>query len=94
MQLSRRSAGFLLAVAGWDVVIWLTFVRNLAADDGRPAAFYVVHAVLIVVNLAIAVGLGSLGWRAWRATSVPRGRSDADGRRRSPVTPAGRSGPA
>lgn len=67
MTVSRRVAGFLLAVAAWNVYIWLAFARNLGGDEGRPTEFYVVHALLIVVNLMIAAALGVLGWRLWRA---------------------------
>ena len=51
---SRRLAVFLLAVAGWNVLTWSTFIRNLAHTEGRPTGYYVAHTVLIVVNLAIA----------------------------------------
>lgn len=67
MKLSRRAAAFLLAVSGFNVFQWTTFIRNLARDKDRPKAFYVVHAVLIAVNLAITGGLASIGWRGWRA---------------------------
>lgn len=64
---------FLLAVAAWNVVTYATFIRNLAATEGRPTGFYVAHTVLIVVNLGIAVVLAVLGWRAWRAASASSG---------------------
>ncbi|MGH3490896.1 MAG: SCO4848 family membrane protein [Actinopolymorphaceae bacterium] len=67
MRITRRIAAFLLAVAGWNVVTYAVFIRNLAATEGRPTGFYVAHTILIVVNLAIAAVLGVLGWRAWRA---------------------------
>jgi hypothetical protein len=67
VRITRRIAAFLLAVAGWNVVTYAVFIRNLAATEGRPTGFYVAHTILIVVNLAIAVVLGILGWRAWRA---------------------------
>ena len=65
---------FLLGVAAWNVVTYATFIRNLAATEGRPTGFYVAHTVLIVVNLGIAVVLAVLGWRAWRAARVSSGR--------------------
>lgn len=82
MRVSRRVAAFLLGVAAWNVVTWVTFIRNLSADTGRPTGFYVAHSVLIVVNLLIAAGLGAIGWRAWRAagsgaTGADAGASDA-----------------
>lgn len=64
---SRRAGAFLLGVAALNVFEWGTFIRNLAADTGRPTAFYVAHAVLIVVNLGMAVGLAGLGLRIWRS---------------------------
>lgn len=71
VTLSRRSAGFLLAVAAWNVVIWVTFLRNLAADRDRPTSFYVAHGVITAVSLAVAAGIASLGWRGWRAAGRP-----------------------
>lgn len=47
-------------------------LRNLyAAHDAgedRAAGYWVAHTVLIVVNFAIAALLGSLGWRALKAS--------------------------
>jgi hypothetical protein len=65
--MSRRLAVFLLAVAVWNLVTWSMFIRNLAGTEGRPTGYYVAHAVLIVVNLAIAAVLGTVGWRGLRA---------------------------
>lgn len=67
--MTKKVAAFLLAVAAWNVVTYATFIRNLAATEDRPTGYYVAHTVLIVVNLAIAVVLAILGWRAWRADS-------------------------
>ena len=67
MRIGRKLAGFLLAVSAWNVVTYATFIRNLAETEGRPTGYYVAHTVLIVVNLAIAVVLAVVGWRAWRA---------------------------
>lgn len=65
VRFTRRHAAFLLAVAIINVIQWGTFIRNLTQGSGHPTSFYVAHTVLIVVNLAIAAGLGYLGWRAW-----------------------------
>jgi hypothetical protein len=65
--MSRRVSVFLLAVAGWNVLIWTTFIRNLAKDHGRPTSFYVVHGVLIGVSLLIAAVLAVIGWRGLRS---------------------------
>jgi hypothetical protein len=72
MTVSRRVAWVLLAVALWTGFIWVTFIRNLAKDHGRPTGFYVAHGVLIVVDLAIAVALGVIAVRALRATRSAR----------------------
>lgn len=73
MTLTRKHAVLFFAIAAWNVFSYANFARNLweAAQGGedRPTGYYVAHIVLIVVNLAIAVVLGRLGWRAWRATS-------------------------
>jgi hypothetical protein len=70
VRISKKLAAFLLGVAAWNVITYATFIRNLAATEGRPTGFYVAHTILIVVNLAIAVVLGTVGWRAWRAERV------------------------
>lgn len=73
MRLGRKHAVLLLAIAVWNVLSYASFARNLyaafAQGADRSTGYYVAHIVLIVVNLAIAVVLGRLGWRAWRATS-------------------------
>ncbi len=72
MKLERRHAVLLLAVAVWNVVTFGQFARTLlsAAESGeeRATGYWVAHSVLIVVNLAIAAVLGSLGWKALRMT--------------------------
>lgn len=73
MRFERRHAVLLLAVAAWNVVTFGQFARTLyaayAAGEDRAGGYWVAHAVLIVVNVAIAVVLGTLGLKAWRATS-------------------------
>jgi hypothetical protein len=73
MRFERKHALLLLAVAVWNVVTFGNFANNLvhAAQDGedRATGYWVAHTVLIVVNVAIAAVLGSLGWKALRATS-------------------------
>ncbi len=66
VTLSRRYAWLLFAIAAWNVVIWVTFIKNLVGDDGRSTGFYVAHSVLIVVDLAIAMVLAILGLRIWQ----------------------------
>ncbi|WP_248965477.1 SCO4848 family membrane protein [Sphaerisporangium perillae] len=72
--MTRRVAGFLLALAAFMVFEWINLGFNLA--DGHPTGFYVVHGILIAVNLILALVVGVIGWRAWRAspTAGPRDR--------------------
>ncbi|CAM3143513.1 SCO4848 family membrane protein [Stackebrandtia soli] len=65
MKSTRRTAGFILLVAAFMVFEWIMLGFNLA--DGHPTAFYVVHGILIAVNLLIALVLGVIGVRAWRS---------------------------
>lgn len=71
MRFERKHAVLLLGVAAWNVVTFSMFARNLydAYDSGedRATGYWVAHSILIVVNIAIAAALGSLGWRAWRS---------------------------
>jgi hypothetical protein len=61
MQISRKIAGFLIGLAAFMIFEWITLGFNLA--DGHPTAFYVVHGILIAVNLVLAVVLGAIGLR-------------------------------
>jgi hypothetical protein len=70
MRLERRHGWLLLGIAAWNVLIWVTFAKNLSAahasGEDRPTAYWVAHTVLIVVDLVIAVVLARLGLRAVR----------------------------
>jgi hypothetical protein len=72
MRFERKHAVLLLAVAVWNVVTFGQFARNLwsAYDSGedRATGYWVAHTVLIIVNVAIAAVLGSLGWKALKVT--------------------------
>ncbi len=72
MKFERKHAVLLLAVAAWNVFSFGNFARNLANaySDGeqRATGYWVAHTILIVVNFVIAGLLGSLGWKALRAT--------------------------
>jgi len=72
MRLTRRHGWLLLAIAGWNVVIWLTFAKNLYAahadGEDRATGYWVAHSMLIVVDLLIAVVLARLGLRLLRST--------------------------
>lgn len=71
MRFERKHALLLLGVAAWNVLTYAMFTRNLwsayADGEDRAVGYWVAHTVLIVVNLAIAVVLGRLGWTALRA---------------------------
>lgn len=75
MTLTRKHAVLFLAIAAWNVLSYANFARNLleawTSGADRSVGYYVAHVVLIVVNLTIAVVLGRLGIRAWRATAGP-----------------------
>lgn len=69
MKLERKHAVVLLAIAAWNVISYAQFTRALiTTEEDRPAAYFVAHAVLIVVNILIAIVLGRWGWKAYRAT--------------------------
>jgi hypothetical protein len=63
----RRRGLLLLAAAVFNVWLWATRVRNLAASSSDfSAAFVGVHAVLYVSATAVALVVGVIGWRQWR----------------------------
>lgn len=69
MKLEKKDGALLLAVGVWNVVIWSNFAKNLAKtakdpDQSRPAPYYIAHAVLIVVDLALGGLLVRLGAKA------------------------------
>jgi hypothetical protein len=47
---------------------WLMLAKNLGSGPARSTAFYVVHGILVAVNVVLAVVLGVIGWRAWSAS--------------------------
>ncbi len=69
MRFERKHALVLLAVAVWNVVTYAQFTRALiTTTEDRATGYYVAHAVLIVVNVVIAVVLGRWGWQALKAS--------------------------
>jgi uncharacterized membrane protein len=68
VKLERKHALILIGIAVWNVVTYVTFIKNLAATSGRPTGYYVAHTVLIIVNLLIAGLLGNWGYRAFKAS--------------------------
>jgi hypothetical protein len=67
VKLGRKHALVLVGIAVWNVVTYGVFIKNLAGTEGRPTGYYVAHTVLIIVNLLIAVLLGTWGYRALKA---------------------------
>lgn len=71
MRLEPRQAWLLLGIAGWNVVTYAMFARNLAAaylaGQDRAAGYWIAHTALIVVNFAIAGLLARLGVKALRS---------------------------
>jgi hypothetical protein len=57
----------LIVLAAFMIFEWINLGFNLA--DGHPTAFYVVHGILIAVNLVLAIVLAVIGVRGWRARS-------------------------
>ena len=81
MVLSRRISAALLGVAGFLVLSWANFARNLwTTDTDHPRSYYVVHGVLIVVNLLIAAWIAYLGWRGFKHYDEERTRQFYDDR--------------
>lgn len=72
MRFERKHAVLLLAVAAWNVVTFGQFARTLwsayESGEDRATGYWVAHSILIVVNVAIAGLLGSLGWKAFKQT--------------------------
>ncbi|MFF5108864.1 SCO4848 family membrane protein [Streptosporangium sp. NPDC000509] len=62
MRITRKTAAFLVGLAAFMIFEWITLGFNLA--DGHPTAFYVVHGILIAVNIVLAIVLGAIGLRA------------------------------
>ncbi|MEV4105486.1 hypothetical protein AB0J42_35025 [Nonomuraea sp. NPDC049649] len=65
--MSRKIAGFLVALGAFMVIEWINLGFNLR--DGHETSFYVVHGVLIVVNVVLGIVLGVIGWRGLRTRS-------------------------
>jgi hypothetical protein len=68
MNISRLASGFALGLAAFMIFEWLMLAKNLGSGPDRPTAFYVVHGILVCVNIALAIVLGVIGWRAWNSS--------------------------
>lgn len=71
--MSRRDALVLRSFAAWTVYVWGTRIWNVVGDDGRGAAFKVVHVVLAVVSVAFAAATWSIVSRARRRAGSDAG---------------------
>jgi hypothetical protein len=78
VKLERKHALVLIGIAVWNVVTYVTFIKNLAGTEGRPKGYYIAHSVLIVVNLVIAAVLGKWGYQALRGKALTDARSAKD----------------
>ena len=71
MNLTRRSALVVVLGGLWPLLVWPNFLRVVWKDDRSwddgPTAFFLVHAVLAVVSLAIGAAVLRVGVRALRA---------------------------
>ncbi|MEV0236549.1 hypothetical protein [Nonomuraea sp. NPDC050786] len=65
--MSRKIAAFLIILGVFMIFEWVNLGFNLA--DGHPTSFYVVHGILIAVNVVLAVVLGIIGWRGLRGAA-------------------------
>ena len=63
--MSRRVSIFLYALAAFMVAEWSMLAFNLG--EGRPTSFYVIHGILIGVNILLAVVLAVVTLRSRRA---------------------------
>jgi hypothetical protein len=78
MKLSRGWAALLIAAGVWNWVIWPRFAVAIWHDprawstdqvgQGSLTSFWWVHAVLIVISLALGTAIGWLGSRGWLAS--------------------------
>ena len=71
MKFERKHAVLLLAISAWNLFSYGNFAKNLyrarQSGEDRPTGYWVAHIGLIVVNTLIAVVLGRLGVKAWKA---------------------------
>jgi uncharacterized protein YqgC (DUF456 family) len=70
VKLERKHALVLLAIAAWNVITYLRFIKALMDTEGRPTGYYVAHTILVIVNLLIAALLGTWGVRAYKASKA------------------------
>lgn len=74
LTLTRGWSWFLIAVGGWNWLIWPRFTVAIWDDPrawsgrtvghGSPTSFLLVHAALIAVSLAVGTAVAVLGVRS------------------------------
>lgn len=69
--MSRKIAGFLIILGAFMIFEWINLGFNLA--DGHQTSFYVVHGVLIVVNVILGAVLAVIGWRGLKGRGALKG---------------------
>jgi hypothetical protein len=63
----RRRGVLLLAIAAFQLWLWVTRIANLVRDaDGFSTAFVAVHALLYVAAIGVALVLAVIGIRMLR----------------------------
>lgn len=68
MKFEKKHALTLIAIAIWNVLTYARFTKALIdTPEERPTSYFVAHAFLIVVNVAIAGVLGTWGVKALKA---------------------------
>ena len=75
LRLSRGVSLALVLFGVWSWIIWLTFLKNIWADDRSwsdgPTAFFLVHLVLIAVSIVFGTAIAALGVRGLLAQRRP-----------------------
>ena len=81
VQLTRRTAGLLIAAGLWPLLVWPNFVRVVVTDerafDDGPTAYLVVHVALAVVSMGLGLALLVVGARGWRRVRSGDGAAPA-----------------
>ncbi|MFI6918502.1 SCO4848 family membrane protein [Nonomuraea spiralis] len=75
MTMSPKIAGFLVILGVFMIVEWINLGFNLA--DGHPTGFYVVHGILVGVNVILGAVLAVIGWRGLREAGIRRRKEGA-----------------
>ena len=73
MDREKKHGLLLVAVGLWNILIWSNFAKNLVrtarSGEQRPLGYYIAHAVLVVVDVALGGLLGYLGVKSLSSKS-------------------------